>query len=209
VSDPAGPSGCGKTSLVKAVAERLGAAALFFDDWADDPPDIDEWGRLPDADFARWETPDFSAALAQLRAGAAVSIPMLSPSVGLDRSRKVEPAPHVVIEEPFGRLRPEAARSIDHVVCLDLPLEVALARRISRQVKSYRAFAEAAGPEKGPELLQLGVAHLDQYLGVYLDWGRGFYVEMQRQLRDTSDQVLDALLPVDELAARVVESVAR
>jgi uridine kinase len=50
-----GPSGCGKTTLVKAVAEQLGdAAMMFFDDFViDDPPDIEEWGGKPGADYSR------------------------------------------------------------------------------------------------------------------------------------------------------------
>jgi hypothetical protein len=45
-----GPSGAGKTTVAKAVAERLDAASLFFDDWTDDPPDVGEWIGEPDAD---------------------------------------------------------------------------------------------------------------------------------------------------------------
>ena len=66
-----GPSGCGKTSLVKAVAERLGdAAMLFFDDFpADPPPDGEVWATRRDADYSLWETPEFSEALAALKSG--------------------------------------------------------------------------------------------------------------------------------------------
>ena len=202
----AGPSGCGKTSLVKAVAARLDAAMLFFDDFADDPPGIGEWAHLPGADYARWETPEFSDALAALKAGAAVTAPTLSPSVGLDRSPKVEPAPFIVIEEPFGRLRTEIARSIDHAVCIDVPLEIALARRLSRQVRAFQAFADAVDAEQAPALLRQGLSTVDGFLGVYLDWGHGAYAEQLRQLRDTSDQLLDGLLPADELAAQVIDA---
>lgn len=202
----AGPSGCGKTSLVKALAARLDAATLYFDDFADDPAGMESWAHLPGADYARWETPAFSKALAELKAGATVHVPTLSPSVGLDRSPRVAPAAVIVIEEPFGRLRPETARSIDHVACIDLPLEVALARRLSRQVGGFRALAEAAAPEQAPGILRLGLGSLDQYLAAYLDWGHGMYVEQLRQLRASSDQRLDGTLPVDALAAQVVEA---
>lgn len=103
-----GPSGCGKTSLVKAVAGRLGdATMLFFDDFSTDPPpDGEQWATKPDADYALWETPEFSEALASLKSGNPVTLPDISASVGLDRSRETQPAKFIVIEEPFGRLRP-------------------------------------------------------------------------------------------------------
>jgi uridine kinase len=200
----AGPSGCGKTSLVKALAARLDAAALFFDDWADDPPGMQEWAHLPGADFGRWQTPGFSWALAELKSGAPVTVPVLSPSVGLDRSPEVSPTAVIVIEEPFGRLRPEMAGSIDRVFSIDVPLEIALARRLSRQVGGFLAFADAVGAEQAPALLRQGLASVDEYLDAYLDWGHGVYVEQLRQLRETSDRVLDGRLATDELASLVL-----
>ena len=62
-----GPSGSGKTTVTKAVAERLDAASLFFDDWTDDPPGVSEWIGEPDADYSRWTTPELAAAIASLK----------------------------------------------------------------------------------------------------------------------------------------------
>ena len=118
---------------MKAVAERLGdAACLFLDDWADDPADIAVWARERPLDLNRWPTPEFSAALATLRAGGPVEMPRLSQSVGLDRHRTTPPAAYVVVEEPFGYLRDETADSIGLAVLVDVPPQVALARRLQR-----------------------------------------------------------------------------
>ena len=70
-----GISGCGKTTLVKAVSDRLGSAALYFDDWTDDPDDFEEWGCERGADYNRWRTPEFASALRSLKAGNAVTVP--------------------------------------------------------------------------------------------------------------------------------------
>lgn len=205
-----GPSGSGKTSLVKAVAARLdGAAMLFFDDFADDPEDIEKWAALPGADYGRWQTPTFSDALDALRRGEAVTVPELSPSVGVDRSRHVESAPWIVIEEPFGRLRAETARSIDLAVCIDIPLEIALARRLSRQVATYRGIGEAAADDaKRVEVWRAFWGMLESFLDAYLGWARDAYGEQARQLLETSDLVVDGSRPLDELAVQVAEAAA-
>ena len=45
------------------------------------------------------------------------------------------PTPIIVVEEPFGRSRPELGVLIDFVAVLDTPLEVALARRLLRELR--------------------------------------------------------------------------
>lgn len=205
-----GPSGCGKTSLVKRVAERLGdAAALFFDDFVEDgPSDLAQWGGQPGADFARWQTPGLSAALESLKGGSTVTLPTLSASVGLDRSRTTGPARFVVVEEPFGRLRPETARMIDFAVCIDAPLHVCLARRLLRQLRtlSQQAGASATG-EASADMLLRGAASFTDFLELYLDWGHRVYAEQLRQLRESSDLVVDGLRGLDALATQVGDAV--
>ena len=123
----AGTSGSGKTTLVRVVAGLLGdAATLFFDDYENSstyPTDWSAWWRAggdPDA----VKTPQLAADLRTLRGGASVLYPTSGHSIA--------PAAFVVVDEPFGRARAEVRNLIDFVACLDVPLEVALARRVLR-----------------------------------------------------------------------------
>ncbi|MEE9253661.1 MAG: AAA family ATPase [Pseudomonadales bacterium] len=205
-----GPSGCGKTSLVKAVAERLGdATMLFFDDFPTDPPaDGELWATKRDADFSLWATPEFSAALASLKSGNPVTLPDISASVGLDRSRETLPAKFVVVEEPFGRLRPETARSIDFAVFISTPLNVALARRLIRQMSTIERWAKLATNEKERATrLQGATSSFKSFLETYADWMHLSYGEQARQLGESSDLIVDGLRSVDDLATEVVNAV--
>ena len=204
-----GPSGAGKTTVTKAVAKRLDAASLFFDDWTDDPLGVSEWIGEPDADYNRWPTPELAAALAALKRGKAVTVPSLSPSVGTDRNPIVESAPFVVVEEPFGRMRDDTAPLIDLVVCLDLPLHIALARRLKRQVETTNTWAANAADDAGRLLIHRGnTTFVVGYLDAYLTFGYRMYENQLARLIETSDLVLDALAPSSRIAAQV-ENAAR
>ena len=143
-----GTSGAGKTTLVQKVAERLGdAVTLHFDDYfsvSQYPADARAWvdaGADPDA----WRTAQLADDLRSLRAGQTIRLPR-------EKGTR-EPKPYIVLEEPFGRARTELAESIDFVVYLDLPLEVALARKLLREygwvaeqeILSMRKKAEGVG----------------------------------------------------------------
>lgn len=189
-----GPSGSGKTSLVDRTASLLGdAITLFFDDYATAstyPSDVGAWIR-DGADPNACKTPRFATDLLALRQGQPIS-----PPGGATRR---ESAKFIVVEEPFGRERQEMREAIDLVAIIDLPLEVALARRIRRNLQG--ALADSA---KSVECLQ----SLNQFLDAYLDGHiREGYVVINRTALATCDIVLDGLRPIDELAARVVQAV--
>ena len=123
-----GPSGAGKSSTVRAVAQHLGAAACFyFDDYGESmqqPDDGLTW-IADGADLASFTLPQFGQDIARLRQGEKVITPT---------GRHVEPAPFLVIEEPFGSGRTDMKGLVDFSVCIDVPMEVALARRLFRGV---------------------------------------------------------------------------
>jgi len=121
-------SGGGKTTLVKRTADFLKATALFFDDYAavsKYPSDIKKWVE-DGADVNEWKTPQFAQDLAALRNGNSI----LSPIDGVN----ILPSEFIVIEEPMGRERAEMASLIDFVVVIDTPLEIALTRRLLRDL---------------------------------------------------------------------------
>ncbi|GJD51396.1 hypothetical protein OPKNFCMD_4150 [Methylobacterium crusticola] len=191
-----GVSGAGKSTLVGALADRLGAARLHFDAYltlGNDPAAIAAWlagGVDPD----RIETPGLVADLARLRAARDAG----PAGVGQDAGPPggAGPGGVVLLEEPFGRARRALAPMIDLSVHLDLPPEVALARRL------LRAIEAGAG---APGL----VRDLEAQLRAFLGGGRDVYAAADRAARAGADLVLDALAPPPALVARVVAAVRR
>ena len=189
-----GPSGSGKSSLVNRTASLLGnAITLFFDDYASVstyPSDFGAWIR-DGADPNEWRTPRFATDLLALRRGQPISPP--------GGASHREAARYIVVEEPFGRARQEMREAIDLVAIIDLPLEVALARRIRRNIRP--AIEDSAA---SVECLR----SLNQFLDAYLDGQiREGYIVINRIALATCDVRLDGMKPIEELAKQVVQAV--
>jgi uridine kinase len=187
-----GTSGAGKSSLVRRTAALLGdAVCLHFDDYRTvsvyPEPDFAAW-LAAGADPNLWQTPRFAADLRSLRAGQPITLP--------ERGDRVEPAAFIVVEDPFGRARQEMAPSMDLVVYLDLPLEVAMLRKLRREINGA---ARGAGPEKALE-------QLNRFLDDFLDGPlRELYLAANRSARASCDRVLDGQRPLEELAQEIVD----
>jgi uridine kinase len=187
-----GTSGAGKSSLVRRTAALLeDAVCLHFDDYQSVSiyPEADLAGWLAaGADPNAWQTPRFAADLAALRAGQPITLPA--------REERVEPAAFIVVEDPFGRAREEMAPSIDLVVYLDLPLEVAMLRKLRREING---IARDAGPEKALE-------RFNYFVGEFLDGPlREVYLAANRSARAGCDRVVDGQRPLEELAQEIVD----
>jgi uridine kinase len=183
-----GTSGAGKTSLVRKTAEQLGAAAcLHFDDYQSSStyPDLAAW-LAAGADPNEWRTPEFAAAVQALRQGQAVALP--------DGKGMVEPQPYLVVEDPFGRARREMAPSVDFVVYLDLPLDIAMLRKLRRDAARY------TGEVATPDVLRW----LNDFCEAYLEGPlRGVYRVAMEQARAGADLVVDGMRPLDDLAREI------
>jgi len=68
-----------------------------------------------------------TADLLELRQGSSIRHP--------ETKHVTMPTPIIVVEEPFGRSRPEFGVLVDFVAVLDTPLEVALTRRLLRELR--------------------------------------------------------------------------
>jgi uridine kinase len=183
-----GASGAGKTTLVRAVAERLGdATCFFFDDYersegAQAPKDLSAW-LAGGADPRAWSRPVMADHLYRLKNGEAVTSPR--------HGTLTKPAAYIVMEEPFGRRRPEIRELVDFVVCIDVPLEVALSRRLLE-------YAErAVDPAKFLDSLK-------SFLTRYLHAGsRETYVVVNRMAMEECELVVDGTRDPNEIADEV------
>lgn len=188
-----GASGAGKTTLAMKIAELLkDAVFLRFDDYVrlgNDPAVITAWletGAKPDD----LKIPHLASDLRALIAGRPIRLP--------DDREVVKPAEFIVLEEPFGRSRKELASVIGLAAHLEVPADIALARRVIRAIES----PATARPE---QLLQ----EILYDLRAYLVAGREAYRSAERAARESADIVLDGMRPVDVLAAEVVAAVQR
>ncbi len=85
---------------------------------------------------------------------------------------------------------------VDFSVCIDLPLEIALARRLLDVVEHWEGPAEER------------FRWIGQYLNTYLFQGmREVYAAINEGVKAASDLILDGTQPVEENAKRVVDAV--
>lgn len=178
----AAPVGGGKSSLAAALAHALDAPMLCYDDYETathrSVAELQDWLALG-ADFERLEAPGLVEQLAQLRAADSGSHDSW-----------------VVFEMPLGRAWSPTAAFIDVLVWLDVPADIALARKL----RELAAAARLDQPDGAREALRW----LDDYLGHYLTTvHRVLDVQRQRVPAD-ADLVLDGRGATGDLLQQVL-----
>ena len=173
-------SGGGKTAVANRLAELLpDSVTLCFDDYDDTtvhPDDLQKW-LAEGADYNVWQTPVLTSDLEALTTGRYIS----------------SSARYVIFDAPLGRAHSDTGRFIDFMGFIDTPLDVAMARRLLRDMASHG--------EQDAE------SNLKSSLSSYLDGVRLLYLELQNQVKRTCDLVLDGCLSVDELAMAIHDRV--
>ncbi len=153
----AAPPGAGKSTLAQALGALLpGALVLDHDHYesftARSPQEIEAWlGAGGSYDMI--DVSSLVADLVTLRQGRSI----------LDRGRGLagHASRFVVLETPLGRAHPALRAHIDFLVWLDVPADVALARRLA-------GFVEDARHETNPDGMRRFVVWLDGYLRNYM-----------------------------------------
>ncbi len=100
------------------------------------------------------------------------------------------------------------AKSIDFVVLIDTPLDIAMARRFLRLADTNPlADIEQTTKEQLREHVEGLLGFLTGELQGYLDASRAVYIAVQEQVAADCDLILDGRLPPDELAEQLVSAV--
>ena len=187
-------TGGGKTAVTLPLTEVLeDAVALHFDDYDDTnvhPDDLQRW-FADGADYDAYETPLFTGHLQALKAGCSIRYPIGGAIVG--------PAKYVVADAPLGRAHSDSGRFIDLMVFIDTPLDVAMARRILRDIdrQAGRTTDEA-------------LRYVKDELSGYLAQARPLYEEFQERMRASSDVIVDGTLSIDDVVEKIrLEAEAR
>jgi uridine kinase len=175
-------SGGGKTATTLRLAEVLcDAVAIHFDDYDDTnvhPDDLQHW-FADGAHYDTYETPLFARHLQTLKAGHSICYPIGGTIVG--------PARYVVADAPLGRAQSDSGKLIDLLVFVDTPLDIAMARRILRDI------------ELADEPLQSVKAEL---LG-YETRAKSIYEHFRGRMRADADLIIGGTLGIDLIVERI------
>ena len=194
----AGPPGSGKSTLVTELAERLDQACIIScDDYqmiTDRPiEEITEWASNG-GNYNEFVIPQLSEDLERLKNGETIT----------DRSGngEVSPAPYILFETLFGREHQESARFIDLLVWIDVPMDLALARK----VKSFTGmFLSEAYIGQCAE----NMTWLDNYLTSYMSETRQLLVMQRERIAASADVIVNGQDDVDSVVNQIVEAISK
>ncbi|MFC5528348.1 hypothetical protein [Cohnella yongneupensis] len=192
-----GPSGAGKSSLMERTVEILNDSVSFYFDAYKSTltfPDLDDAfrriseGEVKDPlDILRYEIRNdkFYEDLCRLSQGYEVTDPW---------GRKLKPAKYIILEEPYGRLREGMNALIHTSVCIDVPLEISLCRRLIRNI-TYDLVKETA---------ETRLDNVLEYIKSYHE-GEGMAIKlMYEALKEESDLIFDGLKPKELLVQELI-----
>lgn len=177
-----GLSGSGKTAVTNQLRSRLiNAAVISFDNYGDRvylDRDINEWSE--DSSDDEWHTEPIAANIEQLLN---------------------EPLNYIILDYPFGYGNQLVGKYINIAVFIDVPLDVALARRIIRDYTSREDNTNVADVE------EVSLAGLDKELRFYLTRSRSTYARMPEMQKPTSDLVVDGTKTPEEIADIIIKHI--
>lgn len=125
-----GISGAGKSSLVQALAKKLNASFLFWDDFDDiskQPDDYVAWYKTS-RDYHAFDYQALADLLAALKKGYTAQHPIYN--------TQIESTEYIIVDAPLGKAHKQTAQYIDRVIYINTPLDIALARRLIRDIEA-------------------------------------------------------------------------
>jgi len=159
----------GKTTAVNAVKKKLPrCASLHFDDYSfkGEVEDFHQW-VLDGADYNVWD-------LSPLKADIEKII----------RSGKYD---YLLLDYPFAYRHNLIRDYIDCAVFIDTPLDIAMARRILRDMKNASAD------------------EIREEMNVYLNYARIAYVQMLKDIKPSSDYVIDGAQDLEYITMELLD----
>ena len=187
----AGPSGSGKTSLARALVDYFGPEAtrlvpldIYYRDLSDLEPEL---RRLRNFDSP--ESLDEKLMIRQLgglACGRSAELPIyrFDTHTRAPRGKLVAPARTVIVEGLFALYWPRVRDLLKLKVFVDVDGEVALSRRIERDVRERGRSSESVRTQ-------------------YQQTVRPMYERHVLPTRDHADLVLDGARPIDELVSEL------
>lgn len=156
----------GKTTIVNELKKQIpNTKALYFDDYSFE-------GEVDD--FYEWT-----------KQGADYNVWNLTPLVEDVINIKNSDCEYLLLDYPFAYCHEALRKYIDCAIFIDTPLDIAMARRVLRDMKS------ATGEE------------IRQEMDMYLKYARVAYIQMLKDVLPSSDYVIDGTKELDEKADEI------
>ena len=195
----------GKSTLSKALAEHWERApVLAFDDYeqhAQWPPDMMEWVQ-DGADPALVSNGRLRDDLQALLDGSSVQHPLTHADL--------MPSPLVLLEEPFGRTRPDIRDLIDYVLFVELPTDLSVVRLVRRTLSlSPKDSAARTSDDSVPTALQR-IQATERWLDHYVAHRQMYTApHLLGRVRESSDIILDGEKPQEEVRSEAITHIER
>ena len=172
-----GISGAGKTTLVKALSKKINAAKLHWDDF-------DEISISPN-NYLNWyeDGQDYKAFDYQAMADALKTLKSNQIYRNKGLNIMIIPTPTIFVDLPLGPKHLQTAKFIDYFFHIDIPLDLALCRRIIRSSKD-KTYEEL-------------INELNKYPAI-----RKLF--LMEDVKDCADLILDGKLSVDMLVSKIL-----
>lgn len=176
-----GISGAGKTTLTRNLGVMLNATTLFWDDYdeiSSSPDDYVKWYE-ESQDYRAWVYNDLAKTLQSLKEGKKLKCPATQ--------QELKPTPFIIVDAPLGRKHIETSQFIDLCIHIDVPLDIALARRLLRDFKDKETSKESL------------LADVD----FYLNYSRKLFAS--EAVKTYADFVIDGTLAIEEKLSIIME----
>ena len=164
----------GKRNVVNAIKERLPrTTSLHFDDYSFDgePDDLTEWVSKAEEFYNVWD---------------------LSPLIAdVERIINSGEYDYLLLDYPFAYKNKMMKDYLDCCIFIDTPLDIALARRVLRDMQ------EASADDIRNEM------------DTYLNAARACYVQMLTEILPTSDHVIDGSNDLETIISEITEIILR
>jgi uridine kinase len=193
----AAPIGAGKTTLTNALATVLGnAPTIYFDNYEcateKSVTELQAWLHNG-ADFNEFIAPNLAKDLSALKGGNTYFDPLTLTEI---KQRKF-----IVFEAPMGKEYFETAHLIDLLVWIELPLDVALARKINQLTRE--CLANKANETQG------FLAWLDDYLKNYLLVVRQVLLLQKQKVSVNADIIVDGEATLDTMVQQILAKIEK